>query len=79
MINEQLDWYYESPGRWTAQSPNMADDGVVVYYRITVGKRGLFSLGESDSILDAGSQLFETFHAAKIAAALIESKVSRER
>lgn len=78
MSGKQLDWYYESPGRWTAQSQKMIAEDCCFFYRITVGKIGLFSLAESDRILEAGSKLFETFHAAQKAAAVIERKVSRE-
>ena len=79
MSGEQLEWYYESPGRWTAQSEKMPGDDCCFFYRITVGKMGLFSLADSGRILEAGSKLFETFHAAQKAAAMIERKVSRER
>jgi hypothetical protein len=79
MSGNQLQWYYESPGRWTAQCEKMIADDCCVFYRITVGKMGLFSLAESDRILEAGSKLFETFHAAQKAAAVLERKVSRER
>lgn len=79
MSGKQLDWYYESLGRWTAQSEKMIADDCCFLYRITVGKMGLFSLAESDSILKAGSRLYETFHAAQKAAAVAEKKVSRER
>ena len=79
MSSEQLEWYYESPGRWTAQSEKMPGDDCCFFYRITVGKMGLFSLADSSRILEAGSKLFETFHAAQKAAAMTERKVSRER
>ena len=79
MSVKELQWYYESPGRWTAQSEKMTGDDCCFFYRITVGKMGLFSLAESSSILEAGSKLFETFHAAQKAAAVIERKLSRER
>ena len=79
MSGKQLDWYYESPGRWTAQSQKMIADDCCVFYRIGVGKMGLFTLAESDRILNAGSKLHETFHAAQKAAAMIERKVSYER
>ena len=79
MSGKQLDWYYESPGRWTAQSQKMIADDCCVFYRIRVGKMGLFTLAESDRILNAGSKLHETFHAAQKAAAMIERKVSYER
>ncbi len=78
MSGKQLDWYYESPGRWTAQSQKMIADDCCVFYRIRVGKMGLFTLAESDRILNAGSKLHETFHAAQKAAAMIERKLSRE-
>ena len=79
MSGKQLDWYYESPGRWTAQSRKMIAEDCCFFYRITVGKIGLFSLAESDRILNAGSKLHETFHAAQKAAGEIERKVSHER
>ena len=55
----------------------MIGDDCCFFYRITVGKSGLFSLAESSRILEAGSKLFETFHAAQKAAAMLEGKVSR--
>ena len=79
MSGNQLRWYHESPGRWAAQSGKMIADDCCFFYRITVGKMGLFSLAESSRILEAGSKLYETFHAAQKAAAVIESKVSHER
>lgn len=79
MSGKQLDWYYESPRRWTAKSEKMFGDDCCFFYRITVGKMGLFSLAESDRILEAGSKLFETFHAAQKAAAVLERKVSNEQ
>lgn len=72
MSGNQLEWYYESPGRWTAQSEKMIADDCHVFYRITVGKLGLFSLAESSRTLEAGNKLYETFHAAQKAAAVIE-------
>ena len=78
MSGEQLDWYYESPGRWTAQSEKMIADDCCLFYRITIGKMGLFTLAESDRILNAGNKLYETFHAAQKAAAVRERKVGRE-
>ena len=74
MGSGKLDWYYESPGRWTAQSEKMIGDDCCFFYRITVGKKGLFSLAESSRILEAGNKLYETFHAAQKAAAELEKE-----
>ena len=78
MSGEKLEWYHESPGRWTAQSGKMFGDDCCFFYRITVGKMGLFSLAESSRILEAGSDLYKTFQAAQKAAAVIERKLSYE-
>ena len=72
MSVKELQWYYESPGRWTAQSEKMTGDDCCFFYRITVGKMGLFSLAESSRILEAGSDLYKTFQAAQKAAAVRE-------
>lgn len=59
-----MDWFYESCGVWVANAKLNAD-GVPLFWRVTVGKHGLFSAAGSDSELMPSSKLFPTFAEAK--------------
>ena len=73
--SRELNWYYESAGRWVAQSEKMTADDCILFYRITVEKTGLFSLSKSDGILNVGSKMFATLKQAQLAAEVIESQI----
>lgn len=59
-----MDWFYESAGVWVANAKLNADD-VPLFWRVTIGKHGLFSTVGSDSELMPSSKMFQTFAEAK--------------
>lgn len=58
-----MEWFYESAGVWVATA-QMTADGVTLFWRVKIGKTGLFFAGQSDSELDASSRQFTTHREA---------------
>ena len=58
-----MEWFYESAGVWVAQAGMVADE-MLLFWRVSIEKTGLFFVGKTDSVLSPSGKQFATHREA---------------